>query len=80
MRWEFLKVYFYCFFVYFISVGYGEIWMKNKKEIMKKPFEGCVQIGKNKYTGEGFFDDSEEDDKRFRQIIRRIKRERKNKN
>lgn len=48
--------------------------IKNKKKIMKKPFEGCVQIGKNKYVGNGFFDDSDEDDKRFRQIVRRIKR------
>ncbi len=52
---------------------------KNKKKVMKKPFEGCVQIGKNKYTDEGFFDDTEEDDKKFRQIIKKLKKEKNKK-
>lgn len=51
----------------------------NKKKIMKKPFEGCIKIGKNKYTGEGFFDDSEEDNRKFRQIIKKLKKKKKRK-
>lgn len=47
---------------------------KNKKKVMKKPFEGCVKIGKNKYTGEGFFNDDEEDDRKFRHIIKKLKK------
>lgn len=53
------------------------ITVPTKEKIRKKPFEGCVEVGKNKYISEGFFDDSEEDDERFRRIVRKIKKRRK---
>ena len=30
-------------------------------EYKKKPFEGCIKVGENKYTDEGFFDLSDDD-------------------
>lgn len=47
-----------------------------KEKIKKKPFEGCVEIGKGKYVSEGFFDDDEETDKQFRLAVNRIKKKR----
>jgi hypothetical protein len=49
-------------------------------EYKKKPFEGCIRVGENKYTDEGFFDLSDEEKtigavKVSRQILSNILRE-----
>lgn len=67
-----------------INKGYNSLepilqFEKNIKKVMKRPFEGCVEIGKNKYTGEGFFDDSQQDDRKFRRIIKKLKKEKNKK-
>ncbi|MBD3203915.1 hypothetical protein GF327_06455 [Candidatus Woesearchaeota archaeon] len=50
-----------------------------KKKYRKKPYEGCIRYGKNKYGDGNFFDLSDEEDEIFHNIIQKVKEEKQNK-
>jgi len=51
--------------------------MVKKNNVQKKPFEGCFRVGKNKFTDESFHDISDEDDKKFSRLLKKLQSARK---